>query len=199
MHKLAVKLEGLEKRRRNTPLLHLSAAFFLFAKALDYTHFFRFGNIITVVPFFAVALFTAIYGVRMKKWDPSGKYNHWLRLLQAALFGLLGFLFFAKEGYMDELVSFFWAGVCIFLYIIEKRVFKDLYLQIDGEGIQFPGNYSNQLLDWKIIREVVARPDFVTIFKDNSQFLQLELIHKEEAGKLESINNFCRQQIQLNN
>jgi hypothetical protein len=199
MHKLAVKLEGLEKRRRNTPLLHLSAAFFLFAKALDYVHFFWFQNILTAIPFFAVAVVSVVYGIRMKKWDPSGQYNHWLRLLQAGLFLLLGFLFFGKPGIIDELISFFWAGVCIYLYVIEKRVFKDLYLQIDKEGIQFPGNYSNQLLVWKSIKDVVARPDFVTIFKDNDQFLQMELSQHEEAGKLESINSFCRQQIKQNN
>lgn len=199
MHKLAVKLEGLEKRRRNTPLLHFSAAFFLFAKALDYIHFFRFQNVITVIPFFIVALLTVLYGLKMKKWDATGHYNEWLRLLQAGSFTLLAFLFFAKGGYFDELVSFFWAGVCIFLYIVEKRVFKDLFLQIDKEGIQFPGNYSNQLIDWKQIKDVIARPDFVTIFKDNNQFLQMELIQPEDAGQLENINNFCRQQIQQNN
>lgn len=199
MHKLVVKLEGLEKRRRNTPLLHLSAAFFLFAKALDYIHFYRFQQFTTAIPFFAVAVLSVVYGLKMKKWDIAGKYNHWLRLIQAGLFILLGFLFFAKPGIIDELISFFWAGVCIYLYIIEKRVFKDLYLQIDQEGIQFPGNYSNQLLDWKSIKEVVARPDYVTIFKENDQFLQMELSQNEEAGKLESINIFCRQQILQNN
>lgn len=199
MHKLAIKLEGLEKRRRNTPLLHLSAAFFLFAKALDYTHHYIFQNVLTVIPFFAIAIVSFIYGLKMKKWDAAGKYNHWLRLVQAALFIILGFLFFAKAGYIDELVSFFWAGVCLFLYIVEKRVYKDLYLQINSEGIEFPGNYSNQLLDWKNIKDVVARPDFVTIFKENDQFLQMELIHHEDAGKLESINTFCQAQIQQNN
>lgn len=199
MHSLAIKLEGLEKRKRNAPILHMAAALVLFAKTLDYTHAFSFQNWISFLPLFLLALASLLYGAKMKVWDGEGNYNHWLRLAQIGAFALLGFLFLSLPGVVDEVIVFVYAGISLFLYIVEKRVFKDLYLQINGEGINLPGDYANKLLEWPQVKDVVARPDFITIFKDKNSYLQLELLHNEGADKLENINRFCKQQIQQNN
>jgi hypothetical protein len=199
MHSLAIKLEGLEKRKRNAPALHMAAALVLFAKTLDYTHEFDFQNWVSFIPFFLLAFASLLYGLKMKAKDTEGKYNHWLRLAQLGAFALLGFLFLNIPGVIDEIITFVYAGISLFLYIVEKRVFKDLYLHIRKEGIDLPGDYANKLLEWPQVKDVVARPDYITIFKDKNSYLQLELLHNEGADKLENINHFCRQQIQQNN
>ena len=199
MHSLAIKLEGLEKRKRNAPVLHMAAALVLFAKALDYTHEYHFQNWVSVIPFFLLSLASLIYGFKLKKGAAAVKYNHWLRLAQLGAFTLLGFLFLNIPGMIDEIIVFVYAGISLFLYIVEKRVFKDLYLHINNEGIDLPGDYANSLLEWPLVKDVVARPDYITIFKDKNSFLQLELLHNETPDKLENINLFCRQRIQQNN
>jgi hypothetical protein len=199
MHSLAIKLEGLEKRKRNAPVLHLAAALVLFAKSLDYTHEFDFKNVISVIPFFLIALASLLYGLKMKVWDAEGTHNHWLRLLQLGAFALLGFLFLNLPGVVDEIIVFVYAGISLFLFVVEKRVFKDLFLHINNQGIDLPGDYANKMLEWPQVKDVVARPDYITIFKDKNSYLQLELLHTETTDKLENINLFCRQQIQQNN
>lgn len=198
MHKIRVKLEGLEKQRRNLPILHLAAGFILLAKTLDYIHGFRFQNTVSAIPFFIVALLSIIYGFRMKKWDASGKYNPWLRLLQLGFFAILGILFLSVRGVIDEVIVFVYGAICAYLFVVEKKIFEDAYLQLDGKGIELPGADNNKLLEWKKIKDVVARPDYITIFKDNNQYLQLELLQAEAAEKLETINQFAKQQIKQN-
>lgn len=196
MLKLAVKLEKIEKRRKNTPILHYAAGFILLAKTLDYIHKFRFENIVTAIPFFLVALASIIYGNRLKKWDPKGKYNQWLRLVQTGFFVILGILFLYIDGVIDEAIVFVYGAICAYLFFVEKKTFEDSFVELDKEGIILPGDVNNTIIQWYKVKDLVARPDFITIFKENNQYLQLELMHSEPAEKLESINAYARQRIQ---
>ena len=195
MHKLAVKLEKLEKRRKNTPILHYAAGFILLAKTLDYIHKFRFENILTAIPFFIVALLSILYGNRLKKWDPQGKYNQWIRLVQTGFFVILGILFLSIDGVVDEVIVFVYGAICAYLCIVEKKTFEESFVEMDKEGIVLPGDVNNTVLQWFKVKGVVARPDYITIFKQNNQYLQLELMHNETPEKLESINAYARQRI----
>ena len=196
MLKLAVKLEKIEKRRKNTPILHYAAGFILLAKTLDYIHKFRFENIVTAIPFFLVALLSIIYGNRIKKWDPQGKYNQWFRLVQTGFFVILGILFLNIEGVIDEIIVFVYGAICAYLFVVEKKTFEECFVELDKEGIVLPGDVNNTVLQWFKVKDLVARPDFITIFKENNQYLQLELMHNEPAEKLETINTYARQRIQ---
>lgn len=197
MHKLAVKVEGLEKRRRNVPILHYAAGFILLAKTLDYVHKFRFENIALAVPFFALALLSLLYGFRMKKWDAAGRFNPWLRLLQAGFFAILGVLFLRLDGVVDEIIVFTYGAICAYLYGTEKKAFAEAFVELNKEGVVLPGELKGQRLPWHTVENVVARPDFITIFKEKNHYLQLELLHNEAAEKLETINAFARRQLQL--
>jgi len=196
MLKLAVKLEKIEKRRKNTPILHYAAGFILLAKTLDYIHKFRFENLVTAIPFFLVALLSIIYGNRIKKWDPRGKYNQGMRLLQIGFFVILGVLFLSIDGVIDEVIVFVYGAICAYLFFVEKKTFEDTFVKLDKEGIVLPGDVNNTVLQWFKVKDLVARPDYITIFKENNQFLQLELMHNEPAEKLETINKYARQRIQ---
>lgn len=196
MLKLAVKLEKLEKRRKNTPILHYAAGFILLAKTLDYIHHYRFENVVTAIPFFIVAAASLLYGYRMKKWDANGRYNVWLRLVQTGFFIILGFLFLNIDGVIDEIIVFTYGAICAYLFVVEKKLFDDSFVELDKEGIKLPGDVNQTLLQWFKIKDVVARPDYITIFKDNNHFLQLELLHEETAEKLENINKYAKQRIQ---
>ncbi len=195
MLKLAVKLEKWEKRRRNTPILHYAAGFILLAKTLDFIHHYRFENTATAVPFFIVAAASLLYGFRMKKWDQAGRYNQWIRLVQAGFFAILGILFLNISGVIDEIVVFIYGAICAYLFVVEKKLFEEPFVQLDKEGIWLPGDVNNKVLQWFKIKDVVARPDYITIFKENNHFLQLELLHEEAADKLENINKYAKQRI----
>lgn len=198
MHKLAIKGEGIDKKRRNAPVLHLAAGFIMIAKTLDYIHKFRFENTVTAIPFFIVGAISLFYGFKMKKLDTVGKYNPWLRLLQTGFFAILGTLFLSLDGVVDEIIVFVYGAICAYLFFVEKRIFQDQFIQLNKEGIILPGDHSDLHLEWSKVIDVVARPDYITIFKEKNNYLQLELLHSEEAQTLESINAFARQQIKQN-
>ncbi|MBA2745280.1 MAG: hypothetical protein H0U44_03545, partial [Flavisolibacter sp.] len=80
MYSVTVKIEGIDRRRKSSGLLHIVIGFFLLAKGADYYKYLDYGFFLPVLPFFIVALFSLIYGFMRRRIDMTARWNYWLRL-----------------------------------------------------------------------------------------------------------------------
>lgn len=193
MYKLPVKLDGIERRKRSTGVLHIVAGLFLLLKSADY---FLKTRSFVVIFFLLAAVLSVVYGILKKRIDGGAQYNRWVRLVQVLTFTLLSFQFAALRDTLSTVSLFAWAIGCLFLMFTERKVFHDAEMLFTKEGIFIPGYFSNRRLFWPQISDVVVRPDFVTIFHTNESFLQYEVLKKLPATALDEIALYCREQIE---
>lgn len=194
MHRLAVKLEGIERRKRTTGLLHIAAGFFLLLKSLDY-----FGlqqpAFQSTLPYFLAAVVSLVYGGFKKLWDPQAKWNRWIRLMQVCAFAVLAINFISFGQTVSAVLLFAWSIGCLLLMFTERKVFHDAEMLFGRDGIFIPGYFTNRRLFWSNLKDVVVRPDYITIFQKDDSFLQYEVLKKAEAPALDEIALYCSQQI----
>lgn len=195
MHKIGVKIEGIERRKRSTGLLHVVAGFFLVANAGTYNQLHNYEQFMVTAPVYIVALISLIYGFMRKRIDPQARYNHWLRLVQFLIFAVLGILMINLEKTLSATGLFLWAGIVLLLLFTERKVFEDTALQLKEDGIHVPGSIRDHLVPWAIIEELVLRQDYVTILRKDKKYVQLELLSPVSAPEAEQILQYSQQQI----
>lgn len=195
MHKLAVKLHDIERRKRTTGLLHIAAGFYLLLTSLDYWMVQPDRVFLNTVPFFIVALLSLLYGVLKKFHDPQAKLNRWVRLMQVCAFTVLAMDFIPVGKTLSVILLFAWAVGCLLLMFTERKVFHDAEMLFNRDGIFIPGYFSNRRLFWTSITDVVIRPDYITIFQSNDTFLQYEVLKKLNTATLDEIALYCTEQI----
>ena len=98
MHRISIKIEGIERRKRSTGLLHIVAGLFLIANATEYHKQEAYENFFAVLPIFLVAAASLFYGFFRNKIDPHAQYNHWMRMLQFLMFSILGILLLKSKS-----------------------------------------------------------------------------------------------------
>ncbi|MDQ3682909.1 MAG: hypothetical protein M3352_07535, partial [Bacteroidota bacterium] len=72
MYKIPVKIEGIERRKRSTGLLHAIAGLFLVSNASTYFKHLNYSDFIFVLPFFIVWVASLVYGFFRLRIDPTG-------------------------------------------------------------------------------------------------------------------------------
>lgn len=197
MYKLPVKVDGLEKRKRSSGVLHMLAGLFLIITG---TRLLRSeGNelVLLQVVMYVVGIASILYGAIRRKIDRQAKYNHWLRLLQSVSFLVKGIVLLNLEDTITLVSLFVWAGVTLMLYFTERKVFKPTELGLSKEGISVPGFYTDHLIPWELVNDLVVRPDFVTITRENLSYVQLELLADMDRKDINRINEFAREQLAL--
>ena len=195
MYKIPVKIEGIERRKRSTGLLHIVAGFFLIANAGTYFQKMNFEKLGLVLPFYAIAALSLLYGFFRKRFDPMANYNHWVRMVQFLSFALLTILFIDFSNAPQIIGLALWAAVTLFLMFTERKVFHDAFLQVKGDGIHVPGYLKVNIVPWAIIESLVVRADYVTILRRDQKYVQLEILHDLCRQDLEQINQFSQQHI----
>ncbi|MBD0277217.1 MAG: hypothetical protein ICV81_04515 [Flavisolibacter sp.] len=195
MYILPVKIESIERRKRSTGLLHIVAGLFLIISIGNYSKYEQYQKLLPLLPLYTVAVLSLIYGLFRKKIDPEAVYIHWVRLLQFPAFIVMGFLLFPFSG-ISAFTLFLWAAVVLFLMTTEGKIFKIKGLKIAKEGIIIPSHLKDHLLPWTLIESIVIRPDFVTIFRTNKKFVQLEMVQDMDRNKIREIEVFSQQQIE---
>jgi hypothetical protein len=195
MYNVPVRLDGIERRKRSTGLLHVVAGFFLIASTGMY-----FGenpgvSLAWILPVYGVALLSLGYGFTRTRFDPGARLNHWVRVLQFITFALLS-ITLLNEASAARVVSLaIWAIVILLLMFTERKVFHDTDLQVKRDGVLVPGYLRNHLLPWQQIESFILRSDYLTITRKNHKYVQLELMADLPAEDIRQINAFCNQQI----
>jgi hypothetical protein len=196
MLKIPVKIDGIERRKRSTGLLHIVAGFFLIANGGTYFRQMNFENLELVLPFYLVAVASLFYGFFRKRFDPLAHFNHWARLLQFLAFSALAIIFLGFSKAPQIIGLLLWSVITLFLMFTERKVFHDAYLQVKADGIHVPGYLKNNIVPWALIESFVVRPDFVTILRRDQKYVQLEILHDLGKQDIEHINQFSKQHIE---
>jgi hypothetical protein len=149
MYSIAVKIEGIESRRRSAAILHIVIGFFLIFNAANYYRFTHYKSAWPVALFLLVSSISLFYGFFRRKMDLSAHYNYWLRLIQVISFTALGFLTLGTGRANDYIGVFVFAALSIVLMFSEKRIFNETSVYFTDEGIKIPGYYRDHLVSWE--------------------------------------------------
>ena len=196
MYSIAVKIEGIESRRRSAGVLHVVIGFFMLFNASNYYRFNDYKNLLPVAFILLVSSVSLFYGFFRRKMDLSAHYNYWLRLVQVISFTGLGFLMLGTGRSSDYIGVFVFAALCIVLMFSEKRIFNETCVYLSDEGIKIPGYYRDHLVNWEEISEVIVREDFLTIFNANQKYLQFQVLQDLSTLEVAKMNAFCREKVE---
>jgi hypothetical protein len=194
MYKIPVKIEAIEKRKKATDPLHLIGGFFLLGIAATLTSSTQ-NSLLYILPVYLIAIISIFYGVLRRKLDATGKYNHWIRVVQFLTFLMLAI--YTVHLFSDLKVAslVIWGIVILFLMFTERKVFHDTDITIKNDGIYVPGYFTGHLIPWNNITDLVLRTDYITVSKSNNKFLQLEVVKLLAEEEIAQINEFSRQQV----
>jgi hypothetical protein len=195
MLNIPVKIEGIERRKRSTGLLHVVAGFFLIANAGTYNELTNYKDLLTITPIYLVALISLLYGFLRKRIDPNARYNQWIRLAQFLVFAVLGVVMINMGKTVTVLSLFLWVSVTILLLFTERKIFHDAALTLKEDGIHIPGYFKHHLLPWYLIEELILRQDYVTILRKDKKYVQLELLSAIDPLEIEQINQYSKAQV----
>ena len=196
MHRIAIKIDGIERRKRSTGLFHIVAGLFLVANTAEYYKDSGFKNFVSALPIFIVGAGSLVYGLFRKKLDPNANFNHWVRVSQFLMFSILAVLMLQSKIEFRNISLLLWAAICIMLLFTERKIFHDAFLLFGKSSITIPGYFSNKVIPWSVIENIVVRQDFVTIYYPNNRYMQYEMLAEVTDTEIKQINHFCQQQIE---
>ncbi|RYF83609.1 MAG: hypothetical protein EON98_10155, partial [Chitinophagaceae bacterium] len=183
MYAVMVKIEGMERRRRSTGLIHVIIGFFLLVKSLDLYKYLGERSVTPIALFAVVAIVSLVYGFFRRRLDITAKHNAGIRLLQTIAFLSFGFLMYRLGTSIDYISLFIWAFLTLLLFFSEKRVFQETQLTFLQDGIQIPGSYKEHLVKWETLENVIVRHDFITLFHNEKKYLQYQVM--QDLSELE--------------
>jgi hypothetical protein len=169
---------------------------FLLANTAEYYKESGFKNFFSVFPMLLVGLVSLIYGLFRKKLDPAASFNHWIRVSQFLMFSILGVLMLQSKIEFRNISLLLWAAICIMLLFTERKIFHDAFLLFSKNNITIPGYFSNKVIPWSVIENIVVRQDFVTIYYPGNRYMQYEMLAEVTDTDIKTINLFCQQQIE---
>jgi hypothetical protein len=196
MYTVAVKIEGMDRRRRNTSLVHAILGFFLLMKSVDLYHYIQGRSIVPAIPFIAIGVLSLVYAFFRTRIDITAKHNAGLRLFQTVAFFSFGFVMLRIGKSIDYISLFVWGFLTLVLFFSEKRLFNDTVLTFSEKGVLIPGTYRDYLVDWSSLESVVARHDFITLFHRGKKYLQYQVLQDLSELELVKVNAFCKEQIE---
>ena len=127
--------------------------------------------------------------------DPHAEFNHWMRMLQFLVFSILGILMLKSKIEFRNMSLLIWAVVCILLLFTERKIFHDAYLSLGKSNITIPGYFSNKVIPWSVIENVIVRQDYVTIYYPQNRYLQYEVMSQLNDLEIKNINQFCQRHL----
>lgn len=196
MHRISIKIDGIERRKKSTGLLHIVAGLFLLANTIEYNKQYDYANFFSALPIYLVAAISLFYGFFRNRIDPQAQFNHWMRMLQFLMFSILGILLLQSKMEFRNISLFLWAVICILLLFTERKIFHDAFLSLDKNTITIPGYFSNKVIPWSVIQNIVVRQDYVTIYYPHNRYMQYEVLAEINETEIKNVNNFCQQRIE---
>lgn len=198
MYTVAVKIEGMDRRRRSTSLVHAILGFFLLIKSFDLYQYLENSSLLPALPFLLVGSVSLLYAFFRTRFDITAKHNAGLRLLQTVTFFSFGIVMFRLGKNFDYISLFIWSILTFILFFSEKRIFKETVINIAETGVLIPGSYRDYLVEWQTLESVVVRHDFITLFHQGKKFLQYQVLQDLSELELVKLNAFCKEQTEKN-
>ena len=197
MYSITVKIDDIEKRRRNAGILHILIGFLLIIKTADYYRLIEYRNFLPVLPMLLIGSLSLFYGIFRKRIDRSFRYNFLLRLLQLICFTYLGIIVVNVGRSIEYIGNFIFAFLSLILLFNEKRIFQETTIFLDDQGVMIPGSYKDHLVKWDELTEVVVREDFITFFHIRQKYLQYKVNQDLSTLEVTKMNAYCKEKIEL--
>lgn len=196
MFTVVVKIEGMDRRRRSTSLVHAILGFYLLIKSFDLLNYLQNRSIVPTLPFLLVGALSLFYAFFRNRVDITAKHNAGLRLVQSVTFFSFGFLMMRLGQSIDYISLFIWGFLTLILFFSERRVFKETFISLTEKGISIPGTYRDYLVEWSVLEDVIVRNDFITLFHRGKKYLQYQVLQDLSELELVKMNAFCREQLE---
>ncbi len=135
-------------------------------------------------------LFFAIPYVLSKK-DKLQKYNTVVRYSQSLWMCVVGILLLTHAHWLSGINGILWSIVFAFLAKVEQCIFKQQQIMINAKEVSYSNILFSTTLAWGTIEKIVARNDYISIFKKNNHYLQFEITDDLSDAQLKEINELC--------
>jgi succinate dehydrogenase/fumarate reductase cytochrome b subunit len=126
----------------------------------------------------------------MKRFRNIQAANSLARMVEAFV-SLTGCLFFLSH--MQPLISglLFLTGIAsAYIGWAEYKIFQPCFVKVDMMGVTLPGTFSERLIGWNQLNNVVLRNDLLTIDFRNNKVLQLEVLDEADTATADEMNAF---------
>jgi hypothetical protein len=197
MHEIPVHIEGNEKRKRATGVLHILSGCFLLIGTAKLAKYNQYQHLVSLIWILAVGLGSLAYGLFRNRLDRKAKQNLPLRYLQSLCYAKLAFSLPDTAALWDKVSMVLWFVISLLLIISERRIFQPALIKIAEDGIYVPGFLRDRLLSWDSLKEIVFRKDYITLFKANGKFLQFEMAADVSDAELEEMHAFCKTRLEF--
>jgi hypothetical protein len=150
-------------------------------------------------PNWSMAIFFILLGMGslafpfvMKRFSNIQSANSLARMVQA-LVSLTGCLYFLSHMQPLIAILLFLTGVAsAYIGWAEYKIFQPCFVNIDMMGVQLPGTFSDKLIGWNQLNNVILRDDLLTIDFKNNKVLQLEVLDETGTVTADEMNAFFR-------
>jgi hypothetical protein len=195
MYRVPIKIDGIERRKKSAGLLHVLAGLFLITSTTNYFKLSGYQNFFSVLPLYAIAAASLVYGLLRNKIDPKTTQNHRMRMLQFLSFAVLSILMFKAEMDSHGIMLLIWAGMCLLFLFTEKKVLHTSSLSFEEKAVTVPGYFSNKVLPWEAIENLIVRQDYITIYLAQNKYIQTEVLAELNEKEIRDLNDFCQQHL----
>jgi hypothetical protein len=77
----------------------------------------------------------------------------------------------------------------------EYKIFQPSFARIDISGITLPTTFSERLIGWNQLNNVILRDDLLTLDFKNNKILQLEVLDETGVVTAEEMNQFFKSRL----
>jgi hypothetical protein len=152
-------------------------------------------NWFMAVFFFLLGAASLAFPFIMKRLQNVQAANSFARLIQAfACFtGCLYFL-----SHMQPLIGLLLLATGLasaYIGYAEYKIFQISYVRIDINGVVLPTTFSEKVISWSRLNNVVLRNDLLTIDFKNNKVLQLDVLDEVGAATAEEMNAFFKSRL----
>jgi len=193
-YKLRILHPNTLTRLRLQPVMHMLIGILFLLNGI--------GIYKTPVPNWSMAVFFLILGFAsiafpffMKRFSNIQAANSLTRMIQAFTC-FTGCLYFLenKEPLIGLLLLL--TGVAsAYIGYAEYKIFQPAFARIDTMGITLPTTFSERLIGWNQLNNVVLRDDLLTLDFKNNKVMQLEVLDETGLVTAEEMNTFFKSRL----
>lgn len=194
MHSLRILHPNTASRLRLLPVMHgLIGILFLFNAIGIYKG--PQPNWFLVGFFMLMGFASLVFPFMIRRFRKFSEVNSISRLIQAFIC-LSGSLYFLGHQQPVTGLLLFLVGLGLaYIGWMEYKIFQPVYVKIDNTGISLPTTFSQKLIGWNELNNVILRNDLFTMDFKNNKIIQLEVVDEPGAAQREALNEFFRSRI----
>ncbi|SFD50822.1 hypothetical protein SAMN05518672_102230 [Chitinophaga sp. CF118] len=145
--------------------------------------------------FFLLGLASIMFPFIMKRFSNIQAANSLTRMVQAftCFTGCLYFLSHLEP--MIGLLLLLTGIATAYIGWAEYKIFQPSFARIDTMGITLPTTFSERLIGWNQLNNVILRDDLLTLDFKNNKIMQLEVLDETGVVTAEEMNTFFKSRL----